>query len=197
MLMKRLLPLLVLIGSALPAMAHPVGNHATPENPLSVGFLHPLTGLDHLLVMVAVGLWAVQLGGRTLWMLPLSFVGFMTLGCIIGLLGLHSPMVEPGILASLILLGVALGMAWKPGTVTAIACVAAAGFCHGAAHGMEIPSGMTPMLFLAGMIVCTSLLHVLGISVGCALKQSRIHSTIRIAGALLLAFAAYDLAILI
>jgi len=195
--MKRLLPILVLIGYSLPAMAHPVVDHSDLGNASSSGFLHPLTGADHLLVMVGVGIWAVQLGGRALWMLPLTFVGSMILGGIAGLLGIHAPLVEHGIVASLILLGVALGMAWKPGTLTVIACVAVAGLCHGVAHGMEMPAGMTPALFLAGMIVSTALLHALGISAGCALKQVAIHSPIRIAGALLLAFAAYDLSTLI
>ncbi len=178
-------------------MAHPGGNHDDLGNALSCGFLHPLTGMDHLLVMIAVGLWAVQLGGRALWMLPLSFIGSMILGGSAGLLGVQAPMVDHCILASLLLLGVALSMAWNPGMLTAFACVAAAGMCHGFAHGMEIPSGMKPALFLAGMIACTGLLHALGISVGCPLKQGRFHTPIRIAGVLLLAFAAYDLATLL
>jgi len=195
--MKRLLSLLVLLGSALPAVAHPVGNRGDLGNAASFGFLHPLTGMDHFLVMVAVGLWAVQLGGRALWALPIAFVVSMILGGAAGLSVMQTPMVEHGILASLVLLGVALGIAWRPRLSTTVGCVAAAGFCHGYAHGVEIPAGTPPLLFLAGMIISTSLIHALGISGGHAAGKLGFRFATRIAGILLLAFGAYELGTLL
>jgi urease accessory protein len=193
--MKRLLPLLLLVGSIAPAMAHPVQCHSQDlVSAGQAGFLHPLTGLDHLLVMIAVGLWAVQLGGRALWLLPCSFVGSMMIGGALGLTGIHQPLVEHGILASIILLGTALGMAWRPSQLIASLCVSAAGLCHGYAHGSEIPSGAIPILFIAGMMAGTALLHVLGLGGGLIIKHHRFQSAIRVSGFMLLAVAVYSLA---
>ncbi len=189
--MKRRLPLLFLLGSALPLAAHPAVFHAQGMGAAAEsGFVHPFTGLDHLLVMVAVGLWAVQIGGRALWYLPCSFVGAMMLGGCLGLSSSHAGLVEHGVLASLILLGTALGMAWRPPLSITIPGVAMAGLCHGYAHGSEMPSGIMPSLFLMGMIVATSLLHLLGIVAGTTLQRNGLNQAIRIAGFGLIACAA-------
>jgi urease accessory protein len=192
--MKRSLPILLLLGSAITASAHPAQFHSQDlAGAVESGFLHPLTGLDHLLVMVAVGLWAVQIGGRALWLLPCSFVGSMMLGGAIGLCGIHQPLVEHGILASIILLGVALGMAWRPSTPIAALCVGAAGLCHGYAHGSEMPSGTLPLMFFIGMVTATSLLHACGVGGGLALKKNPgISLGMRAAGFMLIAFSVYD-----
>lgn len=202
--MKRplpyLLPLLLILsilGSILPAMAHPAAFHATGANDAaSAGFLHPFTGLDHLLVMVAVGLWAVQLGGLSLWLLPCSFVGSMVLGGILGLSSLHapSPFVEHGIIASLLLLGAALGMAWRPPALIATLGVGMAGICHGFAHGSEMPCGSSPLLFLTGMVCATALLHAGGIVFGTTSQRSGLNRAIRVAGFTILSFAILSLA---
>lgn len=191
--MKRHLPFFVLLASCLPAMAHPATYHAmNVQQAAQAGFLHPFTGLDHLLVMVAVGLWAVQLGGRALWLLPVCFVGSMMLGGTVGLCGIHQPLVEHGILASIILLGVALGMAWRPRLWVAAICVGVAGLCHGYAHGSEMPSGALPLLFLAGMVAATSVLHAFGVWGGLMLRSRRFEIAMRVSGLFLLAFAVYD-----
>ena len=191
--MKRILPFLFLAGASVPAMAHPAQFHAQSlSDATQAGFLHPFTGLDHLLVMVALGLWAVKLGVRALWLLPVSFVASMFLGGITGLCGIHLAIVEHGILASIILLGVALGMNWRPSTLVASLCVGAAGLFHGYAHGSEMPSGALPTMFFAGMIAATTLLHVMGIGSGLLLRQNRFLLATRAIGFLLLAFAAYD-----
>jgi urease accessory protein len=161
------------------------------------GFLHPLTGFDHLLVMVAVGLWAVQIGGRALWLLPCSFVGSMMLGGAMGLSlglgGIHQSFVEHGIIASIVLLGVALGMVWRPSTLVAALSVGAAGLCHGYAHGSEMPAGALPVMFFGGMVVATSLLHAFGVGGGLLLnKNPKIAVAVRVAGLFLIAFALYD-----
>jgi len=193
-MMKRSLPLLVLFASVISAAAHPSQFHPQDLAGASqAGFVHPLTGLDHLLVMVAVGLWAVQIGGRALWLLPCMFVGSMMLGGAVGLCGVHQPLVEQGILASIVLLGVALGMVWRPSTLIAAACVGAAGLCHGYAHGSEMPSGALPIMFFIGMVAATSLLHAFGIGGGLLLnKNPKIAMGIRAAGLMLIAFAVYN-----
>ena len=198
--MKRHLPLLSLaglIGSAVSATAHPAQFHSMDlAGATQTGFLHPLTGLDHLLVMVAVGLWAVQIGGRALWLLPCSFVASMILGGAMGLgfSGIHQDFVEHGILASIIILGVALCMAWRPSVPVSALCVAAAGLGHGYAHGSEMPSNALPLMFFAGMVAATSLLHAFGISGGLLLnKNPKIAMAVRAMGLLLIAFAVYDL----
>ena len=193
--MKRILPLRLLIGSAFPVMAHPAQFHADMGSAAQAGFLHPFTGLDHLLVMVAVGLWAVQIAGRdtrALWLLPCTFVGSMILGGIMGLCGVHLAIVETGILASIVLLGTALGMAWKPTLPIAALFVGAAGLFHGYAHGSEMASGLIPAVFFVGMVAATSLLHGLGVAGGLTLHRSRFLPATRLAGVILLCFAVYD-----
>lgn len=199
--MKRSLPLLLLAASVLPASAHPALLHGDGAmgavGAASAGFLHPLTGLDHLVVMVAVGLWAVQIGGRALWALPCAFVSSMIAG---GLAGLTlsswtgiAPVAEHGIVASLFLLGAALGMAWRPGLGWAVILTSLAGLCHGYAHGSEMPAGAMPLLFLAGMIAATGLLHAVGIGGGVAVRRSGTSSfpLLRASGAAILLFALY------
>lgn len=194
-LLPSLLLILSVLGFTLPAMAHPSAFHAVgSDSAASLGLLHPFTGLDHLLVMVAVGLWAVQLGGRALWLLPCSFVGAMLVGGLLGLSSHHASFVEHGIVASLLLLGAALGMAWRPPVFIASLGVGAAGICHGFAHGGEIPVGSTPVLFLAGMVCATALLHMGGLMFGTAFQRNGLNRAIRVAGFGLLAFAAFTLA---
>lgn len=191
--MKRILPLVMFVGSALPAMAHPPIFHAFGTGEAAqVGFLHPFTGWDHLIVMIAVGLWAVQLGGRALWALPCSFVASMILGGCLGLSGFHAPSAEAGILASIILLGAALGMAWNPPLLLAALFVGAGGLCHGYAHGAEITTGLVPAIYFAGMIAATTLLHAFGVGTGLLLRQNRIMAITRVAGVMILVFAVYD-----
>lgn len=196
--LQPLLLILSVLGSMLPAMAHPAAfphpGTAGSNSAASLGFLHPFTGLDHLLVMVAVGLWAVQLGGRSLWLLPCSFVGAMLLGGLLGLSSHHASFIEHGIVASLILLGAALGMAWRPPVFIAALGVGVAGICHGFAHGSEMPVGSAPLLFLAGMVCATALLHLGGMMFGTAFQRNGLNRAIRVAGFGLLAFAVFTLA---
>ena len=194
--MKRHLPLLLLVGlfgSAVAATAHPAQFHSQDmAGAAQAGFLHPLTGLDHFLVMVAVGLWAVQIGGRALWLLPCSFIASMMLGSFLGLCGVHQPFVEYGILASIVLLGTALGMDLRPSLLISLLCVGAAGLCHGYAHCSEMPSGALPVMFFAGMVIATSLLHAWGVGGGLLLRNQKFAMLMRTAGLFLIAFAVYD-----
>jgi urease accessory protein len=171
-------------------MAHPAAYHAmNASDTAQAGFLHPLTGLDHLLVMVAVGLWAVRLGGRALWMLPCAFVLPMILGGIAGIGSAPQSLIEHGITASLLLLGAALGMAWKPSLSVALGVVALCGAIHGFAHGAEMPLAFMPLLLLAGMAVATLLLHAGGIAAGLSSSGKRFEPAFRIAGLILIIFS--------
>jgi urease accessory protein len=191
--MKRHLTLFLIFLSALPAMAHPGLFHAADGiGATQAGFVHPFTGFDHLVVMVAVGLWAVQLGGRSLWILPCTFVGSMILGGLGGILGIHLTVVESGIQASIVMLGIALGMAWRPSLPIAATFVGLAGLCHGYAHGSEMKADLIPVLFFTGMVAATSLLHGLGLGGGFLLQRCGFMVMTRVLGFLVLAFAVYD-----
>ncbi len=171
-------------------MAHPAAYHAlNAAEAAGAGFLHPLTGLDHLLVMVAVGLWAVRLGSRALWMLPCAFVLPMILGVIAGIGSTPQPIIEHGITASLLLFGAALGMAWKPSLPVSMTVVALSGICHGFAHGAEMPMGSLPLLFLAGMVAATFLLHAVGVAAGLSCEGKRLEPAFRMAGLVLIIFS--------
>lgn len=127
------------------------------------GFMHPVGGLDHVLAMIAVGLFAAMLGGRALWMAPIAFVAMMGFGGLLGVNGVELPFVELGIAASVIVLGAAVAL--RPNTPTAVA-VAVVGFFaifHGFAHGAEMPVNASGLSYAIGFMVATALLHTAGI----------------------------------
>ncbi len=130
------------------------------------GFLHPLSGFDHVLAMVAVGLWGAQLGPPALWLLPVAFPLVMALGGFLGFVGVHLPGVELGIALSALLLGTAVACSIKPPLAVAVALVGAFGIFHGHAHGTELPAGHSALLFSIGFVVATGCLHALGIAIG-------------------------------
>lgn len=156
-----LIPLLVM---STPAFAH-VG-HAE-HGSLVAGFLHPLSGLDHVLAMVAVGLWAATLGGRALVAVPATFVGVMLLGFVAALAGLPMPFVEPVILASIVVLGLLVAIAQSVPAAAAAAIVGVFAFFHGHAHGAEM-AGDSALSFGAGFALATILLHAAGVGLGLA-----------------------------
>jgi urease accessory protein len=169
----------VLLLFASSAFAHP--SHVS-------GFMHPFVGVDHLLAMLAVGLWAAQLGGRWRWGLPLAFVGAMTLGGLAGFAGFALPGVEPMLAASVLVLGlvVALRVQWRAGGA---ALVAAFAVFHGIAHAAELPAGAGPAGYAAGFIAATALLHAAGVALGLAPRARAFGIPIALAGAWLLAGA--------
>jgi urease accessory protein len=128
------------------------------------GVLHPLTGADHLLAMLAVGLWAGVLGGRAVWALPLAFVAALASGAVLGLSGLVLPGVEPGILASVVVLGAFAALALRLPLGVAVAGVAGFGLLHGMAHGAEVAGPFAP--FAAGFIASSIGLHLAGLAFG-------------------------------
>jgi urease accessory protein len=130
------------------------------------GFMHPLGGLDHVLAMVAVGLYATMIGGRALWLMPLTFIGVMTLGGALGASGIVDPFVEIGIAMSVIVLGLAVALRVNLPTITAIALVGLFAIFHGHAHGAEMPRDVSGYAYAAGFMLATALLHCAGIALG-------------------------------
>lgn len=130
------------------------------------GFGHPLGGLDHILAMVAVGLFAANLGGRALWLVPLSFVAMMAGGGALGVAGIEMPFVEIGIAASVIVLGLAVAMQWNLPVSGAMAMVGFFALFHGHAHGAEMPTDASGLAYGVGFVLATAILHLIGIGLG-------------------------------
>ena len=159
-------------GFAAPALAHTGAGatHGLPHD-WAHGFLHPLGGLDHVLAMVAVGLYAAQLGGRALWLLPAACVGTMIVGGVLGYAGVPVPMVEQGIGVSVVAMGLAIAAGLRLPTAAATALVGLFALVHGHAHGAE-GAGLTSFLsYAAGFIAATAILHAVGIGLGLALDR--------------------------
>lgn len=135
------------------------------------GFLHPLTGLDHILAMVAVGVFAAQLGGRSLWAVPAAFVLAMVAGGAMGYFGLPLPMVEQGIALSVIVMGLAIAAGVKLPMVPAMALVAAFAVFHGHAHGAEGSVAGSFAGYALGFVIATALLHAAGVVLGVLLSR--------------------------
>jgi urease accessory protein len=164
--MKKILGLAApLLLTALPAVAHT--GHETGG--LGAGLLHPLAGVDHLLAMVMVGLWASLLAGRarrTAWLLPAAFLAALLGGAAIGFTGAPVPFVETGIAATVVALGGALVAALRASLTVGFISVAAAGLLHGVAHGAELPASAAPEIYAAGFVATTTVLHVAGVALG-------------------------------
>jgi urease accessory protein len=145
------------------ALAHP-GHDGTPG--FIHGFLHPLGGLDHILAMVAVGLFAARLGGRALWLVPASFVVTMAVAGVAGMTGFALPYVEAGIALSILVLGAAIALEMTMPVAAAMGLVAFFAIFHGHAHGAEMPESMSGLAYGAGFVAATAGLHALGIGLG-------------------------------
>jgi urease accessory protein len=164
---------------ASPALAHVQSGQAAG---LLTGFLHPISGLDHVLAMVAVGLWGAQLGMPAIWILPVTFPIVMALGGFLGLLGVPLPGVEAGIAASAILLGAAVMTERRPPLYAAAALVGFFAIFHGHAHGTELPPGESGLLYSLGFVVATGCLHAIGIAIGAIHRWPAGRIALRIAG---------------
>lgn len=130
------------------------------------GFTHPIGGLDHLLAMVAVGMFAAYLGGRALWLVPATFVGVMALGGLLGVSGVSLPYVEVGIALSVVALGLLVALRWNFPIAAAMAIVAVFAVFHGYAHGTELPENASGIGYSIGFMIATALLHLVGIAIG-------------------------------
>lgn len=155
------------LAAAFAAMAAPAFAHLDPNEHGSFlsGFSHPLFGADHILAMLAVGLWAAQMGGRALWAVPLAFITTMAAGFLLALSGVPLPFVEPAILASIIGLGLLVGLALRLPVAAGAAIVAAFALFHGHAHGGELGEAGASA-FGVGFVAATALLHAAGATLG-------------------------------
>jgi urease accessory protein len=149
------------------------------------GFVHPISGLDHVLAMVAVGLWGAQLGAPAIWLLPVAFPMVMAFGGMLGLIGVPIPGVEYGIAASAILLGAAVMFEVRPPLGLAAVLVGVFAICHGHAHGTELPPNASALLYSMGFVIATGCLHGVGIGIGTAYRWTWGQKLVRVAGAVI------------
>ena len=169
MKLPKLLAALALLAAPALAFAHP--GHG--EHGLVAGLAHPLTGLDHLLAMFAVGLWAAQQQGAARLALPCTFVGTMLVGGLLGFEGLQLPFMETGIAASVLALGLCVALAVRPPLPLAMAATALFALAHGVAHGLELPALSSPWLYALGFVAATAALHAAGYALVRFLPQAR------------------------
>ncbi len=147
------------------------------------GFNHPISGWDHVLAMVAVGLWGAQLGAPAVWLLPVTFPMVMALGAMMGLLGYPLPGVELGIALSALVLGVMVLAEKRPPLWVAAVIVGIFAIFHGHAHGTELPAGQSGLLFSMGFVMATGCLHGVGIGIGLIHRWTAGRVILRVAGA--------------
>ena len=130
------------------------------------GLAHPFMGLDHLLAMIAVGIWAAQTGGSAVWRLPLSFIVMMAVAALISASGFSLPALEPLIAGSVVLLGLMVVFAIRLPINLSMLLVGLFAVFHGYAHGLEMPQASSAILYGSGFVLATSLLHLIGIGLG-------------------------------
>ncbi len=168
---KRLSPtvliLFALIACSTVASAHSEGGGA---GGFTSGFSHPLTGLDHIVAMVAVGLWGAFLGGRAMWMLPVVFPMVMAVGGALGVFGVGLPGVETAIALSGVVMGLMVTLAARPPVWVAAVIVGVFAIFHGHAHGEEMPESTNALAYAIGFVISTGLLHLAGIAFGLLVK---------------------------
>jgi len=142
--------------------------HTTPGQAQGfvTGFLHPLFGLDHVLAMVAVGIWGAQLKRPAIWTLPVAFPLVMSFGGLLGIRGVPLPGVEIGVAASAVVLGIVIAFELRPPLWVAAAIVSVFAIFHGHAHGTELPKAAAPLTYALGFVLATGFLHMCGILIG-------------------------------
>lgn len=140
--------------------------HAVEGAGFAAGLTHPVLGLDHFLAMVSVGILSTQLGGKAIWGIPLTFVLVMIVGGALGMADIDWPLVEWGIVASVIVLGVSIASSAKLPLWAGYLCVGFFALFHGHAHGFEMPYMANPYLYALGFVLGTAAIHILGVVVG-------------------------------
>lgn len=149
------------------------------------GFTHPLFGLDHVIAMVAVGMWGAQLGQPAIWLLPVTFPTVMALGGVLGAMGVPIPGIEIGIALSAVALGAMVAFSARPPLAVAAVLVGVFAIFHGHAHGAELPESANAIAYSAGFVVATGLLHASGILLGVAHRWAIGAKLLRAGGALI------------
>jgi urease accessory protein len=175
---------------AQPALAH---EQTGVGGGLIRGLLHPLTGMDHLIAMVAVGIWGAQLGAPAIWVLPITFPLVMAFGGVLGVLRIPLPMPEMVIALSALVLGAAVAMRLRLPFAAAAVVVAVFAVFHGHAHGAELPSAANPLAYGLGFVVATGLLHLCGITIGTLTRWPAGERLIQGLGAVIAALGCYFL----
>lgn len=155
--------LAIALPPAAPVMAHALGNTSAG---LIDGFLHPPSGLDHLLAMVSVGIWGSQLGTPAIWLLPISFPLIMAFGGALGVIGVPLPEGELLVALSVIALGLLIATTCRLPISAALAIVGVFAVAHGHAHGAELPGSADALAFTVGFVLATGILHLVGIGIG-------------------------------
>lgn len=157
------------------------------------GLVHPVTGLDHVVAMVAVGLWGAILGAPAIWILPIAFPLIMTIGAVLGILAIPVPAIDLGIAASAIVLGGMVAANARPPLAIALLLIAFFAIYHGHPHGAALPDFGVPILYAAGFVVATGLLHVAGIVFGLLYRWPTGKTAVRALGAGIAAVGGYFL----
>ena len=142
-----------------------------------------MSGLDHICAMVAVGLWAAQRGGRAVWLVPLTFVGAMAVGGLLGMTSVYVPFVEEGIVVSVLVLGVFIAVAARLPLVTSAVIIGLFAIFHGHTHGAEMPETASGFAYGAGFMLATALLHAVGIATALCISRIGQLRLVRFAGA--------------
>ncbi|GAB4290058.1 MAG: HupE/UreJ family protein [Thiohalomonadaceae bacterium] len=155
---------------ALPAVAVAHTGHGAVDG-FGAGLFHPFGGLDHLLAMLTVGLWAAMLGGSATWRVPTAFIVMLVTGAVLGLGGMQLPLVESLLAASVLVLGLAVTLAWRAPVYAGMALVGLFALFHGQAHGAEVPVAADGLRYVAGMTLASVVLHLSGFGIGHLLKQ--------------------------
>ena len=158
------------------------------------GFTHPILGFDHVVAMVAVGLWGAFLGQPAIWLLPVVFPVVMAFGGLAGVLGVPLPGVEIGIAASAVALGAMVALALRPPLWVAAVLVGAFAIFHGHAHGVELPEAANPLAYGVGFVIATGLLHLSGIALGLLSRWPAGLQAVRVGGGAIACIGLYFLA---
>lgn len=180
---------IILLGTSSIAFAHPGHNISG----FAAGLTHPFSGLDHLLAMVAVGMWAAQGGGRKVWLLPVTFMTMLTVGAGVAMQWESLPLVEAGIATSVLALGLLIALSLQLPASLSVAITGLFGLLHGYAHGLELPLSAAPAEYALGFLAATAALHLTGIAAGLTMRQHHallsrlLGSSIALSGAYLLA----------
>jgi urease accessory protein len=184
---RQLIPFIfAFMGAFIFAIMLPLAAHAHVNAGDTVGFWHglqhPIGGLDHILAMLAVGLWAAQIGGRAVWAVPLTFVSVMAIGGVLGIVGAPIPFVEQGIIASDLILGGLVLLATRLPLSISIGIVGLLAVFHGYAHGEEMPKEASALLYAAGFVLSTAMIHLSGVGLALIIKKLLKEKMVRIAG---------------
>jgi len=178
--------ILAILFGLFPSVVYAHDGSNVPFGGFLSGLVHPVLGYDHLLAMLSVGILSAQIGGRAIWTVPATFVSVMALGGAIGLVNIGLTSTELGIAASLVLLGLIIAAERKLSILVAMAGVGFFAIFHGYAHGSEMPTTAEPVLYAAGFLTGTALIHIAGLIIGDIAKHyERGKVALRVSGGLI------------